>query len=157
MKHSRSTQTQEKLDRLLHQYKAYNEASTEHEKDRIGDEMTYADPIVWMMYKHKAYLGSDHEITTVGMLREHCSDHGGICAKRFDFIASSIKNSHNADIRNTHEFPDAMNIVDLYESDILESLVADDAFMASWRTYEFFKKDGKVAKWQNYPYSCQHE
>lgn len=151
MKHSQSPETKEKLDTLLHQYAEYNKATTEDEKDRIGDEMTYVDPIVWMMYKHKAYLGSDHEITTVGALREHCDDHGDICAKRFHFLSTSIKVKYHKDIKDPKEFPDDTLLEDLYESEILDVLVSDEDFMRNWQKYEFYKKDGKVAKWQNLP------
>ncbi len=150
MKHSQSSQAKENLDTLLRQYAEYNGATTEEEKDRIGDEMTYADPIVWMMYKHKAYLGSDHEITTVGALREHSDDHGGICAKRFDFLSTSIKVKYRKDIRDPKEFSNDVLIEDLYESELLDKIVSDENFMHDWQRHEFYKKDGKVAKWQNY-------
>lgn len=150
MKHSQSLETKEKLDTLLHQYDEYNKATTEDEKDRIGDEMKYVDPIVWMMYKHKAYLGSDHEITTVGALREHCDDHGGICAKRFHFLSTYIKTKHRKDIKDPKEFSSDMRVEDLYESKLLEDVVCDDNFMCDWQKYEFYRRDGKVAKWQNY-------
>ena len=150
MKHSQSSQAKEKLDTLLCQYAEYNGAMTEEEKDRIGDEMTYADPIVWMMYKHKAYLGSDHEITTVGALREHSDDHGGICAKRFDFLSTSIKVKYRKDIKDPKEFPDDMRIEDLYGSGLFDAVVSERDFISAWQNYEFYKKDGKVAKWQNY-------
>lgn len=150
MKHSELPETKEKLDILLHQYDEYNKAITENEKDRIGDEMTYADPVVWMMYKHKAYLGSDHKITTIGALREHCDDHGGICAKRFHYLSTSIKVKYGTDIRDSKEFPDDIRIEDLYGSELLDAVVSDEEFMHDWQKYEFHKKDGRVAKWKNY-------
>ncbi len=150
MKHSQSPATKEKLNTLLQQYAEYNKATTEDEKERIGDEMTYVDPIVWMMYKHKAYLGSHHEITTVGALREHCDDHGGICAKRFDFLSTSIKAKYGKDIKAPKEFPDDARIEDLYGSELFDAVVSDEDFTRDWQKYEFYKKDGKAAKWQNY-------
>ncbi len=150
MKHSQSSQAKEKLDTLLRQYAEYNGATTEEEKDRIGDEMTYVDPIVWMMYKHKAYLGSDHEITTVGALREHCDDHGGICAKRFHFLSTSIKAKYDTDIKDSKEFSDDMRIEDLYGSELFDAVVSEDDLIRDWQKYEFYKRDDKVAKWKNY-------
>ena len=150
MNHSQSTQTKEKLNILLSQYIEYSMAKTEEEKDHIGDEMVYEDPVVWMMYKHIAYLSSDHQITTVGALREHCDDHGGICAKRFDFLFVFIKDKYNKNIADPKEFPDNMPIEDLYGSELMDIIVSDKNFMCNWQHYEFYKKDGKVAKWQNY-------
>ena len=150
MKHSQSPKTIEKLNTLLRQYKEYSKAPTEAEKDRIGDSMTYADPVVWMMYKHKAYFGSDHEIETVGALREHCDDHGGICSKRFDFLARTLKNSYGKNILDKKQFADDMSIEDFYGSDMLNDIVSNGDFMRTWESHEFYKKNDEVAKWQNY-------
>jgi hypothetical protein len=112
--------------------------------------MMYDDPVVWMMYKHKAYLGGKHEITTVGKLREHCGEHGGICAKRFKFLSIYIMAKYSKNIKDPREFPDEMPIEDLYGSEILDTLVTDENLMHDWKQYEFYRIDNKVAKWQNY-------
>jgi hypothetical protein len=150
MNHSQLPKTKERLEQLLRQYKEYNEASDKADKERIGDEMTYADPVVWIMYKHAAYLGSDHEITTMGALREHSEEHGGICAKRFHFLSAFINEKYGKDIRNAEEFSDKMRIEDFYGSETMDIVVSDEDFMHDWQKYEYYKKDGRVAKWQNY-------
>ena len=150
MKYFKTQKAKERLDKLLRQYTEYNEAVTEEEKNLIAGQMMYSDPIVWIMYKHKAYIGSGHEITTLGALREHCDEHGGICAKRFDYLSKYIKTKYKKDIRNPYDFADDMLIEDFYCSDILDMAVSDNEFLKDWQNYEFYKKDGKVAKWQNY-------
>jgi hypothetical protein len=150
MKHSQKKEVRNKVDKLLYQYKKYHEASDKSEKDLIGDKMTYADPVVWMMYKHEAYLGSDREIATVGTLRHHCEDHGGICAKRFKFLSAYIKGKHGKDILSSQEFPNDTRIELLYGSKLLDNVVSDLDFIEEWAKYEFYKKDGQVKKWQNY-------
>lgn len=150
MNHAQSPEAKEKLAKLMRQYEEYKSASSEIEKERIGNEMTYADPVVWMMYKHYAYRGSDHDISTLGGMREHSAGHGGICAKRFDFLAATIKKKFGKNIRNSAEFADEMALADFYESELMDSVVLDEDFMRAWNEYEFYKKEGKVAKWQNY-------
>jgi hypothetical protein len=150
MNYAQSPEAKEKLNTLLRQYAEYQQASTDVEKDRIGDSMTYADPVVWMMYKHNAYLGGDHEITTVGAFRDHCNDHGGICAKRFDFLARALSAQHHLDINNVQSFPHEMPIEDLYTSEALNACIQDKDLMEQWRHHEYFKTSGAVAKWQNY-------
>lgn len=150
MRHSQKKETREKVDKLLHQYAEYNEATTEADKDRIGDEMTYADPIVWMMYKQEAYAGTDHAINTLGDLKKHSTDHGGICAKRMDFLSRFIKENYGKDILNATEFSNHMKLEDFYDSDIMNEIISSGDFMKKWETYEFFKRNSVVAKWENY-------
>lgn len=150
MKHSQKKETRDKVDKLLQQYKEYKDASTEDEKNRIGDEMTYADPIVWMMYKHQAYLRTDHKITIMRELRDHCNDHGGICAKRFNFLFVFIKTKYSKNITDPKEFPNDMRIEEFYESELMDLVVSDEDFMNQWRKYEFYKRNERVAKWEIY-------
>jgi hypothetical protein len=150
MKHSHKKEIRDQVNRLLCQYKEYNAAKTEAEKERIGDEMTYTDPIIWMMYKREAYAESDHAINTLGELREHSIDHGGICAKRFHFLSSFILEKYGKDISSSHEFSDTLEIEKFYESEIVEAVVANTDFANDWKKYEFYRIDGKVSKWQNY-------
>src|SRR5579864_2288935 len=50
---------------------------------RISDEMSFANPLIWMMYKDLAYKGASNEISTFGAFKQHCSPEGYICTKRF--------------------------------------------------------------------------
>jgi len=150
MKHSQKKETLEKLGVLLRQYENYKKAETEAEKNRIGDEMTYADPIVWMMYKKQAYAGSDHEINTFGDLKEHSIDHGGICAKRMRFLALFIKENYKKDILDSSEFSNNTTLENFYDCDLINKVVNDQEFVKTWESHEYFKDGGKVAKWENY-------
>lgn len=150
MIHSQKQETRDKVNKLLQQYKEYNEAVNESDKDRIGDEMTYADPIVWMMYKHEAYAESDHSINTLGELKEHSIDHGGICAKRFSFVVNFVREKHGVDLMDENKFSNDTPIHEFYDSEIMNKIVVDKEFINEWEKYEYFKDNGKVAKWQNY-------
>lgn len=150
MNHSHKKEILKKVNTLLKQYDAYNLANTAQEKEIIGDEMKYADPIIWMMYKHKAYLNSNHAILTFKDLKHHCVDHGGICAKRFNFLRQSILEIYKKDILDTKIFKDSMSIEDFYTDETLEDLVLNQKFMDTWTLHEYHEKNGKVAKWDNY-------
>lgn len=150
MKHLNKKEIIEKVNNLLEQYNEYNLAQTESEKNIIGDQMKYEDPIIWIIYKHKAYLNSNHAILTLKDLKHHCIDHGGICAKRFNFLRKSILEIYKKDILDTSFFEDSISITDFYTHEILEALVLDKKFIDSWKQHEYYEKDGKVAKWENY-------
>lgn len=150
MIHSQKKETLENLETLLRQYKDYGRARTEEEKDRIGDEMTYADPIIWVMYKKQAYAGSHHEINTLGDLKKHSIDHGSICAKRMRFLALFIKGNYKKDILDSSEFSDDIILEDFYDNNLLNDIVSDKKFIKTWESHEYFKDQGRVTKWENY-------
>lgn len=143
-------ETKERVAALLQQYSDYKNAQTEAEQDAIGDAMFYADPIVWMLYKEQAYRGTDHAIVSMGNFRHHCQDHGGICAKRFSYLAQALHEKFGIEIKNTDSFPDVYPLEKLYTLPEIELLIQDDSWMATWREHEYYKEGERVAKWERY-------
>ncbi len=150
MNYSEQLHIREAVNTLINQYQQYNLAKTEEEKDRIGDAMKYKDPIIWMMYKHEAYIHTDHAIQTLKDLKEHSIDHGGICSRRFTFIHTWAKEKYAQDILDDTVFKPGISIVDFYNSTIMQTLVNDPSCMEAWQNHEFYTHNGKVAKWENY-------
>lgn len=125
----------------------------------IGDAMTFANPLVWLLYKRRAYVREDRrevnggiEIDTLNALIDHCSS-DGICAKRFHFINRKwsekygkvlleyiLEQGHSGDM-------DLEALSTLQEYIELSQKVVETA---EWGIFEYFKEDGVVKKWGNY-------
>jgi hypothetical protein len=120
----------------------------ETELQRLSDEMTFANPVVWMMYKHQAYLGTSQAILDMEDFRKHCSKPGYICTKRYDFLNTHLQTiGYNLD--DVGRYPDTTKFPDVYSQPFLMALINDAQFMAQWNEHEFHTSDGKVAKWEN--------
>jgi hypothetical protein len=149
MKHSQQKAIISKVEILLKQYQEYLNLNDENQKQKIADEMFYDDPIIWMMYKKEAYKNTQDAINSLGDLKEHATGHG-ICAKRFNFLRNYILEKSDIDILNSEIFANELSLDDFYDNDIINNLIQDIYFINKWTEYEFFKKDSKIAKWQNY-------
>jgi nicotianamine synthase len=150
LKNDTLDQAHKAVKTLLDQYRQYNEAKDESTKARISDAMTFANPIVWMMYKHQAYKKTSHAITTLGDLKEHCSDPDDICAKRFHFLSQSLRQWYAKNITDTAQFPDATPLEHIYQSAMLQSVVHNKKCMHLWEKAEYYLDKGRVAKWEKY-------
>jgi hypothetical protein len=115
---------------------------------QISDEMTFPNPIIWMMYKYKAYKGKSNEISNLRQFRNHCTPEGYICTERYKFLNDYLIANHNKDLSNISKFPDDLELNKLYESDLLIDLCNDLSFMQQWKENEYLKTDGKVNKWE---------
>jgi len=111
------------------------------DQQRISDEMIFANPVVWMMYKYEAYKNTNNEIKTVEDFVNHCSPVGYICTKRFKFVSKYL------DIKNLFRLKDKLSKV--YKSEALLKIVNNPNFMKSWKENEYLIKDNKISKWQN--------
>ena len=120
------------------------------ELQNISDSMFYPNHIVWMMYKHKAYQKTSQAINTWLDLKNHCSPEDYICTKRFSFLMKYVKDNYNIEIIDKKYFPDEMPLEEAYKGKIMLDLLNDKDFIEKWQDYEYFKKDGKVAKWKNF-------
>jgi len=150
MHHIDKKKTQQEIDKLLHQYTKYQQAESKEEKSKIGDAMTYSDPIVWMMYKFKAYQESDHEIKTLDDLKHHSLEHGGICEKRFIFLTKEIQNRYGKNIKDIDEFSPLLTLDTFCRTAILNDLIKIKDFIKTWQKYEYHTESHRVAKWENY-------
>lgn len=119
-------------------------------RQRISDEMTFANPLVWMMYKYKAYAGTSQAITDMADFRKHCSQPGYICTKRYQFLNSHLQ-AQGRNLNDTAAYPNALKLPEVYESAALLAVLNDQAAMAEWKMYEYNLDNGRVAKWENAP------
>jgi hypothetical protein len=120
------------------------------EQRALWDNMFYKNPVIWLMYKYQAYKGGSNEISTLRDLKKHCEPQDYICTKRFRFLNAYLLTKGEKVLTDVTSYPDAMKLPALYESSLMTSLTDDDAFMELWSQHEFYKRDGKVAKWEDY-------
>lgn len=122
----------------------------EYELQTISDDMTFANPVVWMQYKFEAYAGTSQAIVDLDDFRKHCSKPGYICTKRFEFVNEWLRRS-GADLRDESWLPGATQLDVAYSDDRIVALCIDEEFMRLWDSNEYHRMDnGRVAKWENY-------
>lgn len=117
---------------------------------QLSDEMTFDSPYVWIQYKYEAYKNDAQPILTMQDLRVHCSVEGYICTKRFLFLNGWLRKMNKHVLSDREYYPDSLSLRELLSGDGILSLSKDDAFMKQWRAYEYYRKDGVVAKWENF-------
>lgn len=147
---------------LIEQYKQYKiteaQLSSTHDENQkialttslqqISDSMKFDNPVIWIMYKHRAYENSDHPILTVGSFRAHCSGHGDICSKRYAYLRQYLIQTQNIDL---HTFLDPKTPLEsLYTNDLIVNTLHDSNFMKDWHAHEYYIENGKVSKWKDY-------
>jgi hypothetical protein len=124
---------------------------TASDLQRISDEMTFANPVVWMMYKYRAYQGTSQAITDMQDFRKHCSKPGYICTKRYLFLNDYLK-GRGVDLNDRSSFADNLELPEVYGNAALLALPEDKAFMAEWDRHEYHETNSRVAKWENSKY-----
>lgn len=115
----------------------------------LSDAMTFASPTVWVAYKYEAYTREPQPIRTVHAFRQHCSKPGYICTKRFEFVSAELAKRGLVPWSDATVYPDDADLTTLYP--LLAQLEADQEFMQQWAAHEYYRDDGRVAKWENYP------
>ncbi len=123
----------------------YDRASREMQS--ISESMTFASPLVWMMYKFEAYKDEAQPIRTIQDFRLHCSKPGYICTKRFEFVNAELVRRQLPTLLDRENYLDDMLLHGAY--DAVQPLIADSTFMGTWGKHEYYKIDGRVAKWEN--------
>jgi len=144
------------IEKLLIQYRSYLQAWFAFSKRKIGNEMIFRDPIVWIMYKHLAYQGTPQAITTWEDLMDHSLNHDGICGKRLDWLCSKVselgvnllaKNSNLLALK-IPEFTRLFTVIAVADSEIL---------ISEWNRYEGNLRNGQRHKWGNYTQKFANE
>jgi hypothetical protein len=137
--------SQKSVDRLLLQlveYSSLNGKQLDDWQNRVSDEMSFANPYIWLSYKSKAYKNTNHVIDTWSDLVEHCSPIDDICHQRLDFISKQFSKS---------ALPTPDNrIEDLLLDASFQKKVLDPAMIEEWQKYEFYIQNNQISKWQNY-------
>lgn len=118
-----------------------------YEQARLGDEMKFQNPLIWMMYKYEAYKNEgEKSISTLRLLRTHCKI-DGICAKRYDFINAALRQKNRGEDLTRDEFLAADTDLSTVISDQrFINLSLDLQFMTEWSKHE----NDKAGKWKNY-------
>lgn len=118
------------------------------DQNQISDEMTFADHIIWMIYKYKAYKGKPNEISNLRQFRNHCSPQGYICTTRYNFLRDYVLKSQSIDIDDSTKFSDDTSLKTFYSSVLMTNLLHDLHFLDQWKSNEYFKSNGLINKWK---------
>ncbi|HMQ02076.1 MAG TPA: hypothetical protein PKD79_03340 [Candidatus Doudnabacteria bacterium] len=117
---------------------------------RISDEMSFANHVIWLAYKYQAYKGESNEILTLGALRAHCSPNDYICTKRFTFLVSYLSSYADCNLQDKVAFPDEMPLAEFIEHRVITELLDDVKFLKLWKSYEYYTAEQSIAKWKNF-------
>lgn len=122
----------------------------ESEKKSVGRQMKFKNPVIWIMYKRKAYIGTNDEMRDMKDFREHCEVPDGICTARYIFIEDYCEENMDWNIDNDEDFNPKMDLDELYQDQRIISLVQNEDFMERWRGHELNMEDGRPAKWEEF-------
>lgn len=113
----------------------------------LSDSMTFASPVIWMVYKYEAYIDEAQPLITLRDFRLHCSKLGYICTKRYQFLNAALRARNLPPLSSETAYSGDERIINIL--DAIDALGADERFMVAWREREYYRIDGKVAKWEN--------
>lgn len=116
----------------------------------LSDSMTFANPIVWMMYKYEAYMGEAQPILNMHDFRLHCSKPGYICTNRFIFLNEQLARLDYALMSDTDHYPDDMSLKEAFETAEIVRISDDADFRELWDRHEYHKDGSRVAKWEDF-------
>jgi hypothetical protein len=114
---------------------------------RLSQEMSFAWPRIWMLYKLLAYANTPKAIVTLGDLRTHCLPEGYICTKRWAFLKRMSSNYTYCEVHDTNVFPDTMMLEDFLSIDHVHTFIHDPYLIKEWQRHEYFIQDDRIAKW----------
>lgn len=162
--------TEKEIDKLIGMYKewmemdketkAWSESAVDQfkvsarqlEQKALGEAMTFANPLIWLGYKIRAYAGSPKELRTVADLRKHAENPDYICYKRLSYLSDALKAKTGKDLWK--DWSAETQLGELFDNDVWWELSADSEFITGWQNYEYFRQaDGdrmRVAKWENW-------
>lgn len=162
--------TEKEIDKLIGMYKEWMEmdkqikawsesgenqsrvSALQLQQKALGEAMTFANPLIWLGYKIRAYAGSTKELRTVADLRKHAENPDYICYKRLSYLSDALKKKTGKDLWLDWSAQDRLE--DLFNNDVWWELSADADFIDGWQNYEYFRQaDGdrmRVAKWENW-------
>ena len=123
---------------------------SKRELQRISDEMTFADPVIWVMYKYRAYAGTSKAIVDMEDLRAHCRPDGYICTKRYSFLRDYLRENESLDLEDKSSYSDDLDLAQFCHRPEILALHKDESFLSRWQSYEYYQCDQRVAKWENY-------
>lgn len=124
------------------------------EQKQLGEAMTFANPLIWLLYKIKAYQGTEKALENLGDLRKHCESPTYICHKRLDYLNWALQKRFGKNLLDD-SLDSGLGLAEIVEGGELLELSEDREFMEKWQKYEYFRqvdenKRLRVAKWENY-------
>lgn len=122
-------------------------AELEKAQAELSDAMTFATPLIWLMYKFEAYQDESQPIRTLHDFRLHCSKSGYICTKRFNFLNAYLQKVAKTPLTDRKVYPDSMLLSQLFPE--IEKLNDDADFLDEWCRHEYYQEDGIAKKWQD--------
>lgn len=132
------------LERLIvkKRIKGDDVKSLEDDLKSMGDAFAFSHPLVWLLFK---YERSKNKSMKWGEFIIHCDEHEKTCGKRLSFLDKYLKSRkiYVSKLSGRKSFKGVI--------DELSFLSSDDDLLKIWQRFEFFKMNGKPAKWQNYP------
>ncbi|MDP3771281.1 MAG: hypothetical protein Q8R16_03200 [bacterium] len=117
----------------------------ERDRDQIADAMTFANPLIWIMYKDRAYRGTSQAIRDWAAFKLHCAPEGYICGKRFRFLERHLQDTRS--IAFATAFADHMPLAEVCTQPLIIGLLDDRGCMETWEQQEYHRTDGAVTKW----------
>lgn len=115
--------------------------------NQVSNEMTFANPIIWMMYKYRAYKNTSNEISTLEDFRKHCEPEGYICTARYKFLKEFMRKNLSIDLDNKSLYPDTLELDDFYTKKEITSLLENHQFLKMWKEKEYLITKNKINKW----------
>ncbi|MFM2424097.1 MAG: hypothetical protein RLZZ70_486 [Candidatus Parcubacteria bacterium] len=134
---------------LLDLYQEYQRAWFLRTKKRIGNQMFFADPIIWIRYKHLAYQGTPNALMTWGDLVSHSFSHDGICGKRLDWLASEVA-KEGIDVFSQDVVPIDAMLSEVATLPIFQKVANNPKAMQVWASHEYYEERGQPKKWAQY-------
>lgn len=124
------------------------------QQKELGEAMTFANPLIWLLYKIQAYAGSPKALKTLANLRKHAESPTYICHKRLNFLNEYIKSKFGKDLLNDESVSGDTDLGETVEMGLVDACL-DEAFMQKWFEFEYFQHPDvtnrlRVAKWENY-------
>ena len=116
---------------------------------KLADEMTFGNPLIWIAYKYNAYQDEAQPILNMHDLRQHCAKSGYICTKRFQFVKQQLELAGQSSLADTQTYPDTQSLSEVLENIPLVELSHNSQFSQLWDSFEYHRINGNVAKWQN--------
>ncbi len=122
-------------------------ANAKKELVKIGEEMKFQNPLIWLTYKYLAYKNEPNKkLSTLTDLREHCKV-DGICFRRFDAINFYLRSKYNGlDLHSDSFISGDINLEILREDPRFLDICLDKSFLNLWFSHE----NNKSGKWKNY-------
>jgi hypothetical protein len=138
------------------EYNQYN-----REAQELSDGIIFENPLVWLLYKRRAYTREDRsiaanggeEIATLQNLIKH-TNNDGVCAKRFHFLNQFWRERFGGksieEYVAEHGSPSDLDLEELAASKEFLELTQILIESGEWNGHEYFSEDKTVKKWGNY-------